>query len=192
MPSDSQGEQRFFRTALALQGELRRVLFSYTHSDADAEDLLQDTYLRLLDVQPNEPMEEPSIRAFCLKTAHNLARDWLKHRKIVHFEPFDNEVHGNTPDQQPHTDQIINARQELLQVVGVLNNLSPKCGEVFTRRRIHGESIREIADELDISKNTVKFHLAKGDRRLRDRGSSSAPPSRNFLSVFRRRRRENP
>ena len=191
MSSDAQLEQQFFQMVLALQGELRRLLFSYTRSDADAEDILQDIYLKLLHSQMSTPMDPRAIRAFCLTTARNAAIDWLRHRKIVGFEPFDIEVHGEFPDERPHTDQVVNARQELLQAVDMLKKLSPKCEEVFRRRRIHGESIQAIAEQLKITKNTVKSHLLAAARILRRhqrRGASSGDP---VLSAFRHRRPED-
>lgn len=191
MPPHTQHEHQFFQMALALQAELRRVLFSFTHSDSDAEDLLQDVYLKLLNANGTAPMEERSTRAYCLKTARNVARDWLRHRKIVSFEPLDDEVHDKTPDEQPDTDRVVGARQELQQAVSMLKELSPQCEAVVTRRRIHGESIQTIADELKITKNTVKFHLAKGDRSLRDKRRAGSPSSKPLLGAFRRRRKED-
>ena len=188
MSSDAPLEQQFFRIALALQGELRRLLFSYTRSDDDAEDLLQDVYLKLLHSQVSTPMDPQAIRAFCLTTARNVAIDWLRHRKIVNFEPFNIEVHGEHPDERPHTDQVVNARQELRQAVSMLKELSPKCEEIFRRRRIHGESIQAIAAQFKITKNTVKSHLLTAARILRGHQRSGMTSGNPVFSEIRRRR----
>ena len=80
----SEKEQCFFiKQALSLQGELRQLLQRYTGKKSDTDDLLQDTYLRLLRSAPPSGSNQNSVRAFCKTTARHLALDWLKDRKRV-------------------------------------------------------------------------------------------------------------
>ena len=47
-----------------------------------------------------------------------------------------------------------------------INTLSPECRRVFMLSRVEGKKNKEIAEQLDISINTVKYHLKQALKRL--------------------------
>lgn len=55
--------------------------------------------------------------------------------------------------------------KEGMEIAGrAIENLPPKCRQIFRLRYLEGLSLRQIADELHISPNTVQNHLQKGTR----------------------------
>ena len=47
-----------------------------------------------------------------------------------------------------------------------INTLSPECRRVFMLSRVEGKKNKEIAEQLNISINTVKYHLKQALKRL--------------------------
>ncbi len=68
--------------AFELEPVLRILLFRHTRNTADVEELLQDTYARLLCVKG----PPANARAYVLTIAKHLAFDWLRHKQVVPIE----------------------------------------------------------------------------------------------------------
>lgn len=59
------------------------MLFRYVRNPADVDELLQETYARLLVAHHVRGSEVRSVRALALTIARNVALDWLRHRDVV-------------------------------------------------------------------------------------------------------------
>ena len=151
--------------ALESEGLLRACLFRYVRNPADVDDLLQETYARLLAANPSGGGEVRSVRALALTIARNVALDWLRHRNVVPIELVSDLTNLDVLDEKAQVDEIVNAHQELTLLSVVVAELPKRCRQVFTLRRVYGLSQREIAERFGISEKTVEQLLVRAVRR---------------------------
>ncbi len=182
-------EDRFLLHALEFESVLRACLYRYTRNAADVDELLQETYARLLVAGGSENKEVRSMRAFCLTVARNVALDWLRHRQIVPIELVADMEALDVLDEGAQIEEIVNSHQELTLLAQAVECLPTRCRQVFTLRKVYGYSQKEIAARLKISENTVEQHLTKAARRCAQALFDSPLASRQDSLFARMRRR---
>jgi len=156
---------RYLLEALESEGVLRAYLFRFVRNPADVDELLQETYARLLVASPADGTEVRSVRAFALTIARNVALDWLRHRDVVPMELVSDLAALDVLDEKAQGEEIVNSHQELALLAEVVGELPKRYRQVFTLRRVYGLSQREIAQDLGISETTVEQLLARAVRR---------------------------
>jgi len=156
---------RYLLEALESEGVLRAYLFRFVRNPADVDELLQETYARLLVASPADGTEVRSVRAFALTIARNVALDWLRHRDVVPMELVSDLAALDVLDEKAQVEEIVNSHQELALLAEVVGELPKRYRQVFTLRRVYGLSQREIAQDLGISETTVEQLLARAVRR---------------------------
>lgn len=140
------------RHAVWLTGVLRQTLGTLA---ADAEDLVQDTYVRIGRYTPDDVARHP--RALLRQIAVNLARDHMR-RTVVRgwLAPLDSD--GNDVDVRLATA----ATQEAdLQLKRIVLALPQAYRDVFMLSRFTRMSNDEIAAHFAISVKTVEWRLSK-------------------------------
>lgn len=157
-------QERYLLQALEFESVLRACLYRYTRNVADVEELLQDTYARLLTAGASGQPEVRSVRSFALAIARNVAFDWLRRRQIVPIELVADMEAMDVMDESEQIDTIINSHQELGQLVMAVQDLPERCRQVFTLRKVYGYSQKEIAARMNISEHTVEQQLMKAVR----------------------------
>ncbi len=145
------------------EAALRAFLIAQFPALTDVDDLVQETFARVLKARAAGPVESP--RGLLFAAARNLALDALRRRQIVAFEPM-----AENPDSAVYIDVIdvaetVSKRQELELLTEAIQGLPDRCRQVFTLRAVYGLSQRAIAEKLEISENTVEKQLSKGLRR---------------------------
>jgi RNA polymerase sigma factor (sigma-70 family) len=133
----------------------------------DIEDIVQETYVRVCQVDQPEAIRHP--RSFLYRTACNLALD---HAKRAEFRLADSWA--DSMDEGPELEQLrsgddtydqVAARQEFEFFCEAVRQLPVQCRRVFVLRKVYGYSQKEIADALSLSENTVEKHIAYGIKR---------------------------
>jgi RNA polymerase sigma-70 factor (ECF subfamily) len=156
---------QYLLEALEFEGLLRACLFRYVRNVADVDELLQETYARLLVAKSGGPNEVRSVRALALTVARNVALDWLRRRDVVPIELVSDLAALDVLDEKAQVEEIVNSHQELALLAQVIAKLPARCRQAFTLRRVYGLSQREIAQHLGIAEPTVEQLLARAVRR---------------------------
>ncbi len=145
-----------FRTHAA---SLLRYVSRRLSNPAEARDLVQEAYLRLLRVPNFEQIERPD--AYVFRIAANLANEALARRRTAPeatlSEPQDEWVTSDG-GQFEHT---IETRQALLRLETILAGLPPLYRAVLLLRKREGLTHEEIAARLNISTHTVHKYLTR-------------------------------
>ena len=159
---------RYLLEALKSEGVLRACLFRFVRNPADVDELLQETYARLLSANLGAGAEVRSVRAFALTIARNVALDWLRRREVVPMKLVSDLASLNVLDEKAQVEEIVNHHQELALLAEVISELPRRARQTFTLRRVYGLSQREIAQHLGISEKTVEQILSRAVRRCAD------------------------
>ena len=160
----TKNEERYLVQALEFESVLRACLYRYARNASDVEELLQETYARLLTAGASNEPEVRSVRAFSLTVARNVAFDWLRHKQVVPIELVADMEAMDILDEREQVDAIVNSHQELMMLVKAVQQLPERCRQVFTLRKVYGYSQKEIAARMNISENTVEQQLIKAAR----------------------------
>lgn len=162
MPQSEQA--RWFKEEVqAHEPSLRAYLRAATGSAADVDDLLQDSYLRLLRVREQVPVRK--VKALLFAIARNAVRDAIRRRTVAGEIPITETNALRVTDQSPGVVDLVIRQQDQLLLAEAFSLLPERCRQVLTLRKIHGLSQREIAARLGISENTVESLVSKGARR---------------------------
>lgn len=145
---------------------LRSYLRTRFLAHPDIDDLVQETYARILKAREQAPVRSP--KAFLFITARNVACDFFRRRKIIAIDPLAEIDLLPVFDDRPGVAETVCHDQELQMLGEALQALPPRCRHVLTLRRIYGLSHAEIATQLGISTHTVNAQIAIGVLRVRD------------------------
>lgn len=143
---------------------LRCYLSRFFKNAADVEDVVQETYARLLSLTDSASTAVRNWHAFLFTSARNVALDRVRRARVVSLDTLAEMDSAAVLDQAPTVDEALNARQELALLLATIASLPDRCREVLTLRKLYGLSQREIADRLTISESTVEKHVAYGVR----------------------------
>ena len=140
-----------------------------TRNEHDAQDVVQDAYLRALKYFGGfRGAERADARAWVLTIVRNTAHTWhRRHRADGLATEFDEELHseavaGDHPAAALDRDT---ARESVRQA---LERLGPEFREVIVLRELEGLSYKEISDVTGAPVGTVMSRLARARQRLRE------------------------
>lgn len=143
---------------------LQRYAFRYVYDWEEAKDIVQSSFLRLWS---NAGSLDPSMRieTYLIQIVHNLCSNYLRHlsivdsnqEKLVEATLFMN-IHDNG-EIDPETKARLEA---------ALRKLPEKSYEILMDHIVGGKKNSEIAEELGIAESTVKTHLKRALRTLRE------------------------
>lgn len=143
--------------AHATGSDLLRFLRGRLSNTADAEDLAQEVYLRLLRVKDTAQILHR--RAYVLRVAANIVMEWrmLARNRLTHSpDPLDYMADDSDTSHQAWLEQ------QTAELEAALECLSPKCRAVLLMHRRDRYTYTEIAAKMGISVSMVKKYLVKG------------------------------
>ena len=160
------------------ESSLRSYLKGSFPTVRDVDDLVQESYLRLLKARAAHPIQ--CARAFLFGIARRLAVDVIRkerrttaHEVVVDFGLLD------VVEDKADAAETTSARQEIALLAEALHSLPPRCRAVMILRKLDQLSHREIAQRLGISVSTVEAQIFRGmekcTQHLRSRGVVIAP-----------------
>jgi RNA polymerase sigma-70 factor (family 1) len=135
-----------------------------THSAVDAEDILQDTFLRLWTNRAQLPDIE-RFDNYIFMIARNRTLDHL--RKVALQQRLIDQVWANISETTEEPAQQLDVRESKQLIHQALEALSPQKQTVFQLSRHQGLSHEEIAQQLGLSKSRVKNLLVETLKHIR-------------------------
>ncbi len=158
-------EANFQNDVLPLKDKLYRLAFRITLDKAEAEDIVQDTLVRVWNKR-EEWMQFDSMEAYCLTVARNLAIDRSRRMDFrdVELTPEVREM----PDVSTPYDRLA-LEEQIVLVRRLVDELPEKQRTVMQLRDVEEKSYKEIAHILQISEEQVKVTLFRARQNIRKR-----------------------
>lgn len=144
---------------------LRTLLRRHGRSRDDADDLIQEAFLRLhLYCQAEEVRNQD---AFLVRTVLNLSVDLHRkeHRNLYSEKSLETLL---LIDVKPAPDEDFAASQRLAKAGAALDALGPRTREIFLMHRVEGHGCAHIAQHFGISLSAVEKHIARAVLALMD------------------------
>ena len=145
---------RDWKSALS---RVRAALMRRGRSEHDADDLVQEAWVRLACYEREQPVLEPE--AFLMRAALNLSIDSHRASMTRGEEVLLEEV--VLIDTAPGIEAALLGRERMVRMSGGLARLNVKTRNIFLAHRLHGLSYQEIARRHQLSVSTVEKHIAK-------------------------------
>lgn len=156
----------FMRHILPHEPALKAWLSSKRSTGIDVDDIVQETYSTLACRESIADIRFP--RAYLFQVAHSLVIRHIRRARIVSFQALEDLNTGDWEDDAPSPERQAIDRDELRQLACAIAAMPPQTRKAFTLRRVNGLSQREVAQELNLSENTVEKHISRGIRFLTD------------------------
>jgi RNA polymerase sigma-70 factor, ECF subfamily len=129
-------------------------------SESEAEDLVQDFFLRILENKKQVYIQN-SVKSYFIRSIHNRCLDFLDHQKVksLHEQMILNE---NDLQEYPLLDSEL-----IIQIEKAIGNLPDVIRETFIFNRYDGLTYQQIAAQGNISVKTVEYRISKALTLLR-------------------------
>ena len=139
---------------------MRALCRRYVASAADAEDLLQEAFIKIFRVIGRYKWTRPgSLYSWMTRVTLNMAIDSAKIRRRMNHELTDMESLADAPADEPQYEDTASIPSEALHAM--IEDLPEACRTVFKLYCLDNYSHKEIASLLGIKENSSSSMLAK-------------------------------
>ncbi|CAI2717589.1 RNA polymerase sigma factor [Nitrospina watsonii] len=139
--------------------ELKRFVARRVGCSSVAEDIVQETWVRITSSPPTDPVE--NARAYLYRVARNLMIDFVRRDRVRSRYIESGVLPENVSNNEPHPESLLIQKERLAHLLKAVEELPPRCQQVFRLRKFEHLEQAEIARRLGISRNMVEKHLRK-------------------------------
>lgn len=155
--------ERFKSNIIPLREKLQSFARSILSNDFEAEDAVQETFLRLWNVR-FQLNNHPNIAGFAMQTLKNICIDKLRSKRYkVSNEAI--EVSDDIPTPYQYTEQ----NDEIAIVRQIIDMLPPTQRIIITMRDVEGYELDEIAEITGSDSSTIRVNLSRARKAVRDK-----------------------
>lgn len=144
--------------------DLRAWLRQRFPETGDIDDVVQESYARLLRARPANPVA--CARAYLFTTARNVALAILRRPRIFSPAPVTDSVVLRIVQEGADVAEEVSLRQEIALLLAAIDTLPGRCREIFILRKLQGVPQRDIAARLGLSESTVEAQIGRGMKRV--------------------------
>lgn len=157
-------EINFLSDVLPLKDKLFRLALRITLDRAEAEDIVQDSLIRIWDHRAEWSKIE-NLEAYSITICRNLALD--RNKRAVASNLQLDEQRDQSPDPQRTPDEELTHQQRLELIRNLMNQLPEVQRSIMELRDIEGKSYTEIAQILNLNESQVKVYLHRARTKIR-------------------------
>jgi RNA polymerase sigma-70 factor (ECF subfamily) len=154
-------------TALVLEYSttLYRVAYSITRNASEAEDAVQEAFLRVLRHQ-EKLAEIRDIRIWLIRITWNLVLDRKRRTKVRPETEDIADLARTLPAIQPSADETLASSQTCMRILSLMDTLPAKEREALMLSAIEELSTTEIAGVLGTTESSVRSRIFRARRAL--------------------------
>ncbi len=142
--------------------KLMGFVFNYVRDEEVAKDIVHDAFLTLWSNRKRLNPTYP-VKSYLFTLAQNCALNYLRHLRVVigNEQAVTELLEAANEDLNDYEKRLVRLEEKLAQ-------LPEKQREVLVKCVVEGKKYKEVAEELDITVNTVKTHITRALKFLRD------------------------
>ena len=134
---------------------------NYLETEADAEDIVQDVFIRCWEKRDILLSDEKVIKTYLFNSVRNACLDKIEKKDVMRY-------HIDIIKQEIIDEETITFDEKLLlEIREELAQMPDQTQKIITRVFMQDMKYQEVADDLHISINTVKTLLRNGVKHLR-------------------------
>ncbi|NEW83040.1 MAG: RNA polymerase sigma-70 factor [Mariniphaga sp.] len=153
----------------------------YLKSAEEAEDVVHEVFLYIWEKREGLKPDS-SFNAYIFTIAYNIVKkNFIKRAKDKSFQ---DELIYNLLKQENNLDKSIDYKFLLEKVEAIIDTLPDRRKEIFIKRKYDGLSVKQIAEELGISPNTVENQLASAQKQVQEKLQNERLSGLLFLMLF--------
>ncbi len=156
---------------------LCKYIYGYTKNRSKSEDIVQSTMLQLWD-KKERINPQKSFKSYIYTIAYHQFVN--TYRLEIEKNNFVIEYKKTALSYFIEEDEEVISQKSLL-ISDAIEDLPPKCKEVFLLNKKHGLKYKEVAKELNISVKTVEIHISKALKKLKEKLSKNKTKNIYFL-----------
>lgn len=149
---------------LPLKDKLFRLALRITLDTAEAEDVTQDTLIRVWEKR-DELHDLKSLEAYVLTVGRNLALDRSQKREAANLSL--DETEADAPDNALRADERMEHEERLRRVHEIFNRLPEQQRTAMQLRDIEGKAYKEVAEIMGITEENVKVTLFRARKAVK-------------------------
>lgn len=142
---------------------LYRVAYHLTGNAQDAEDLLQDTYLKLWQKR-NDLRHEVMAEAYLVTLMQNLFRDQRRLKRIDTSEDIDD--HAEPPDERSLA-HAVETQDEARQMEALMDGLPRRDSSILRMHLVEDKSYEEIERDTGLSQGYIRVVMTRAKQKLK-------------------------
>lgn len=154
----------FDRLYVLTSGKLFAVALRMMKDRAEAEDILQEAYVRIWQRASSFRPGEGRSMSWLVTITRNLAIDRMRARTTP-VAPM--EMAEDVPDDKPTPETALAQTESRAQIDACLDELDGQRAEAVRAAYLEGWSYQELADRFDTPLNTIRTWLRRSLMRLR-------------------------
>ncbi|MFD2827222.1 RNA polymerase sigma factor [Leeuwenhoekiella polynyae] len=157
-------EHSFAQIFEALYQPLVSYLMQYVDKAADAEDIAQNTFIKLWEKKDRLHLNT-SVKSYIYSAAYNQFIDSYRKQKKqqTYLDQLKNETLVNLMEDP---DDLLERKLQL--ITKAVDSLPERCRIIFIMHKKQGYSHKEISKQLEISTKTIEAQLRIAYTRLRE------------------------
>jgi len=155
----------FAALARRLRSPLMRFFMRRAASRSDAEEMVQDLFVRLLGRADLLTLD--NVDGYVFEAAANIARDKGRYEQARGGGRHVDIERLAPQSDEPGAERIVVGRQKLSQTLAALESLTPRARTIVILRRFENLTYAQIAERMGISISAVEKHMVRAMSVLR-------------------------
>ncbi len=150
-----------------------RLAYRLTGNRFDAEDLTQETFVRVFRSLHN--FTPGTIDGWLHRITTNLFLDQARRRNRIRFDAFAEDAETRLPGKDPGPERTFEFNNLDIDIQSALDELAPEFRAAVVLCDLEGLSYEEVAETLGVKLGTVRSRIHRGRAQLRVKLSHRAP-----------------
>ena len=154
--------------------KMKRFAKEYVVYEEDAENLVQDIFADLWDKKELlQTMTAVALVSYLYTTLKNRCLNFIRHKAVEAAaaeqiqEEYYTTLQLNINSLEALNSNVFEEKDIETLVESALNTLSERCREIFIMNKLEGKKQKQIAEELQISINTVETQMGIAYKKMR-------------------------
>jgi len=138
--------------------KLYQFSFSYLKSEADAEEIVQEVFLKLWE-RRKEIKSETSFQSYLFTITLNFIKRHFNRKARV--DQYKHELLSQFSEGSDNSEHAITYQDLLNKLETLIDQLPEKRKQIFIERKQHDKPVKQIAEEMGIAPKTVENQLTR-------------------------------